>query len=290
MINVIIPVFSNNDLLSLPNCFRFLKQLKTVERVLVLHNPSIGIVESTITKEFDAKIAELTAEKKAAVTLDNFSAAQKLKEEIEGVEMDRSNAIRDGWKSIPESQRKPLYAKALAGLGTEPVCLREHYEAKELFTMMQSFMAQFPLDIPIDSYCLLWPQSVRKVEPVASVKDAWLSQPARTLPIIPATGVPITQAEVDQKLDGDPAPLSQPSVPTKTPPAEPVAHKIVVPEWKKLPKNSRGYREGQLRESRYMGIRSAAVKLGVFEDKMGLEAMLTRVLDKEFPASEAVAS
>lgn len=254
MINsVLVPVFTAADLAALPNTVAWLKTQKP-ERVLFLVNPSVGITGPELTLVHDKKIALLEAEKKAAAQADQFELAKTKKTELEGAIMERDAALREGWKSVPEAQRKAVYARVLAGLGTEPVMLREAYSADEQFTMLNSFRAQWPLDIRLDNYVLVWPQSIRKIEPVASPVHA---------PLLPVTTA------------------------VKTPPTEPVTHKIVVPEWKKLPENSRGYREGQLRQLRWMGVRHIAVKHGVFENKMGLEKMITLVLEKEFPVAQA---
>lgn len=256
--NCLVPVFTAADLAALPNTVAWLKTQKP-ERVLFLVNPSVGITGPELTLVHDKKIALLEAEKKAAAQADQFELAKTKKTELEGAIMERDAALREGWKSVPEAQRKAVYARVLAGLGTEPVMLREAYSADEQFTMLNSFRAQWPLDIRLDNFVLVWPQAVRKLD---------------TAYIPPSA----------------PAPLSQPSSENKTPPATPQRAQKVVPEWKQLPKNSRGYREGQLRQSQYMGVRSAAKKLGVYQDKMGVEGLIHLVLEKEFPVAQAGAT
>lgn len=173
MQSVLIPVFSDEDLQALRNCLRFLASLPDVERVLVLHGPNIGVVNADATKEIDAKIAQKDTHKRELVAVEDFEGAKRIKGEIEALRVDRDMKIRDGWKNVPEDKRAAAYAKAFAGIGTEPVCLREAYQPDQLFTMLQAFLPQWPSDIAHGEYAIIWPRSItqHKIDQFPKPKD-----------------------------------------------------------------------------------------------------------------------
>jgi len=159
MLKVIVPVFTDSDLKALPNCLRYLAQ-QPVETLLVLHGPNVGVVNAQTAAEYDQRIANLGTRKKELTLVEDFAGAQKAKEEIETLKVERDMAIREGWQKIPEAERAAMYKKAFGDIGTEPICLREAYQHDQVFSMLQAFLPQWPSDIPHGEYSLVWPRSV----------------------------------------------------------------------------------------------------------------------------------
>lgn len=158
---VIVPVFTQSDLESLPNCLRYLAQQGT-ETLLVLHGPNVGVVNAEATKEFDEKISAQETRKKELTLVENYADAQKAKEQIETLRVDRDMAIREAWKKVPEDQRQAMYKKAFANIGDAVLCLREAYQHDQVFTMLQAFLPQMPADLPHGEFAIVWPRSIGK--------------------------------------------------------------------------------------------------------------------------------
>lgn len=61
----------------------------------------------------------------------------------------------------------------------------------------------------------------------------------------------------------------------------------VAKAWKEEREDKRSYREQQLRKSKFMGIKAAAVKAGVYEAGMSTDQLVEAVLAKEYPSAVA---
>lgn len=162
MRSVIVPLFDDADLAALPNCLRYLANAG-VEILMVIHGPNVGVVSTDVTTELDKKIADLGVRKKELTMVEDFSGAQRAKEEIEGLKIERDMKIRDGWRGVDEAKRQEMYKKAFGNIGTEPICLREAYGHDQLFTMLQALLPQWPADVKHGEYSLVWPRSVATV-------------------------------------------------------------------------------------------------------------------------------
>lgn len=228
---VIVPIFSQSDLEALPNCLRYLAN-QGVEKLLVLHGPNVGVVNADATKEFDTKIAEFEVRERELILIKDYIGAQKAKESIETLRVERDMAVREGWKKVPDAERVAAYQKAFEKLGTEAICLREAYQHDQLFTMLQAFIPQMPTDLAHGEFSIVWPRSVATV--VAKPQSTAIA--------------PVTQrATAAPELSG------------------------------------RESRKAQLHKSKFMGIKSAATKAGVYKSGMSLNQLVDAVLDKEFP-------
>lgn len=263
--NALVLLFTAEDLAAMPNAIAWLKTQQP-ERVLVLVTPNVGITGPEVTREHDAKIAGLEAEKEKAKLVENFALAQTKKEEIEAAIMARDMALRDGWQKIPEAERKVIYDRVLSGFGTEPVMLREAYAHEEAFSMLNSYRIQWVRDIPFDEYTLIWPKAIRKVE-------AAVYEPKGET--VSTAGVRRAPHQSTYTGTWDSHQPHAPADKTIITPAQAQAEGIV--------RDPRATRLYELQKMHHLKAIQIAKGLGVFQPGMNTKASIAAILEREFP-------
>lgn len=254
MRSVILLIFDDADLAALPNCLRYLANAGT-ETLLIIHGPNVGVVATDATAEIDKKIAELGVRKKELTMVEDFSGAQRAKEEIEGLKIERDMKIRDGWRGVDEAKRQEMYKAAFKDVGTEPVCLREAYSHDQAFTMLQSYLPQWPSDLAHGSYSIIWPRSVA-----------------------PVAAKPLGTAI---------APATQKTTAAEKPSVGAVSESVLrsVGDYSKL--QGKELRQAELQSMHHLKVSAIAKKAGLEIKGIKTPQLIKILLDKEFPESAA---
>ncbi len=192
---VIIPILSDADLAALPAAISHLKSQKA-EGFWILHSPAICLSTPDGLKEIDQEIAALKSAKEAASRRDDFPAAQSYKEQIDAKILDKDALVRGAHKSLPESVRAPLYAKALevatkSGMPGIVDCLPDVIEASEVFKLLDNLTARWPEQFEHGDFVMAWPRAL------AGAVPAPVAAPAEPVaPRIPKPPKPVlTRAE-----------------------------------------------------------------------------------------------
>lgn len=177
MKNIILPFFDSRDLAQLPTVLENLHVLNP-ERVLAIVNPSIGVSSDQVSAKFEARIAEIRAAMKSAVEREDYAAAQGHKSELEGVQVERDLALREGYKHMNPEELKASWQKALAPLGDVMIIgLTEVFQKDNFPNALQSIQRYWPEDMPHGEYSIVWPLSVEKVKIRPQVTEAVIEEP-----------------------------------------------------------------------------------------------------------------
>lgn len=167
--------------------------------IWAVFSPAITVNSSEAAAKLDTEIEQLRAAEKQAADRSDYTAAAGYKAQREGKELDRAKALRDAWKTAPEEARKaktqaifspfvePLKA---VGLNVRVTGHSDHYEREQWVAMLNSLSGVWFKPFTPGSFMVAWPESVE-----TSIK-------ASRLPVVPATGNPISAEEVERKLDG----------------------------------------------------------------------------------------
>lgn len=178
----------------------------SITGVWTVFSPAITVNSSEAAAKLDTEIEQLRAAEKQAADRSDYTAAAGYKTQREGKELDRAKAVRDAWKTAPEEARKaktqaifnpflePLKA---AGLNVRVTGHSDHYEREQWVTMLNSLSGVWFKPFTPGSFIVGWPESVETSIKMASA----LPTPSR-LPVVPATGKPISKEEMDEKLNG----------------------------------------------------------------------------------------
>jgi hypothetical protein len=166
--------------------------------VWVVFSPAITVNATEASAKFDTEIAQLTAAERQAADRSDYTAAAGYKVQRDGKELDRAKALRDAWKVASAEDRKAktesTFAPFIALLQPKGINVRitghsDHYEREQWVAMLNSLSGVWFKPFTPGSFIVGWPESVE-----TSIKAV---EPQR-LPVVPATGKPITQDEIDQ--------------------------------------------------------------------------------------------
>lgn len=187
MKHVIVPILSQEDISAIPNVVSFLKALKP-ETVVVLNNPSLGITPESATAEVDKKLADLEKAKAEAVNREDFPAAHQYKEKIEAAKMERQDALRNGWKSMPETKRFEAYDRMMHPFSeldptrVDYTVLAEDIDYDTLPVTLANMGRGWPATLPKNKWSLVSPQGVGSLPTPQALQAVPIVGKANTAP------------------------------------------------------------------------------------------------------------
>lgn len=249
MKKLILLVQSEKDIADLPACIERLKPLG-LEGVWCIHNPHLGVSDTTIEGRFAEQIARLDATITEAARREDFDAARKYKEDRDKLKIDRDLAVRDGWQKVPPDQRAEIHAKLFSGLNksvAQNVLIttsKDVYPPEQAFELLQKMRAAWPAPLPMGSFVVGWPGSVG------------------------------LETRIETTIDRQTTMVPEPTPRLVKPAKEPKVAKT---------------REEQIRSMGYFGLKHLATKLGVIQHGMKNDALVAAILAKEAEEQQSAA-
>lgn len=248
MKHVLVPVLSTSDISAIPETIKFLRLLSPAS-IVVVNNPSVGITSESATAAIDKQIADLEKAESEAAARRDYPGAQQFHEQTEDARMQRTDILRDGWKSVPQEDRNAVYDKlfmdSFQGFNfTQNITLPEDSTPEDLLSVLANLGTAWPDCLPHSEWSLVFPRSVTPITMPTQAPDSlrdWKK---------------VSDTVVAQK-----APESAPVANAPTP---------------------REAREKQLRQ--FFSLKKAAAQHGISMEGRSTKDVIEEVLAKEFAA------
>lgn len=254
MKKIVLLMHGDADVAALPKVVEVLTAIRP-ERIWAIVSPAIVVSSASAEGKIDEQIAALEKHKAQAKERDDFIAAQKFKEQQDGLKLDRAKAVNDAWKALSPEESKAKFSELLApvqakldsaGIKTKFSKTLDHYPVEQWNNMVNSFLNGWDKTFPHGSYTVAWARDVATwTIGSAQYKGPTITRPTQAKK--PQSGL-LTKKKLDAILSKE-----------------------------------------QLDSMRYFGLMNLAKKFGVWEDGQKKNVTIQRILDTQKPAEPVAA-
>lgn len=163
MQHILVPLLTPEDVAAIPKVVEHIQSVKPLA-VVVIHNPSLGITPAEATAKIDKELSDLENSKKQAIAREDFEGAATFKRMIEDKKLERQDALRDGWKSVPQERRmqsyEPLVQPFVAPWLVRQIVLQEDASYDNLLNTLANMSSNWPDCLPQGRFAILYPRSI----------------------------------------------------------------------------------------------------------------------------------